>query len=195
MGCHIFDPVFKALELQAPISVRSEGPAPNEWNWALDSKIIYSYAGTKYTADKTLSVTWYDGAATPSKSIVDLLEGDKLPRTGSVFVGTEGVLVLPHVAKPQLYPDLKFKDYKYPEATEVSHWGSFINASLGKEITSAHFGYAGPLTEAVLLGGVASRFPSITLEWNPQRLEFNLKDANQHLIRTYRKGWDVKSLA
>ena len=33
MGCHILDPVFTALALTAPTSVRSEGGAPNEHNW------------------------------------------------------------------------------------------------------------------------------------------------------------------
>ena len=46
MGCHIFDPVFKALELTAPISIRSEGPAPDQWNWAINSRIRYIFAGT-----------------------------------------------------------------------------------------------------------------------------------------------------
>jgi predicted dehydrogenase len=39
MGCHIYDPVFKALALTAPLSVRSEGPAPNEHSWAVDAVI------------------------------------------------------------------------------------------------------------------------------------------------------------
>ncbi|HVV71600.1 MAG TPA: Gfo/Idh/MocA family oxidoreductase, partial [Verrucomicrobiae bacterium] len=54
MGCHIFDPVFDSLDLSAPISVRSEGAAPNQWNWALDSKIHYLFPGTFYTAERTL---------------------------------------------------------------------------------------------------------------------------------------------
>ena len=57
MGCHIFDPVFSALELGAPISVRSEGAAPNQWNWPLDSRIQYLFPGTAYTAEKTLPLT------------------------------------------------------------------------------------------------------------------------------------------
>lgn len=195
MGCHIFDPVFKALALAAPTSVRSEGPAPNQWNWALDSKIHYQFTGTKYTADKTLPVTWYDGAAKPPAEILALLEKDAPPHSGSIFVGTDGVLVLPHISKPILYPDAKFLDYKYPQLVEVDHWGSFIDACLGEGKTSAHFGYAGPLTEAVLLGGVASRFPQTTLEWNARKLKFNLAEANQHVQRTYRKGWRVKGLS
>jgi predicted dehydrogenase len=43
MGCHIFDPVFKSLELTAPITVRSEGPAPNKWNLAINAIIHYVF--------------------------------------------------------------------------------------------------------------------------------------------------------
>jgi predicted dehydrogenase len=194
MGCHIFDPVFNALELSAPLSVRSEGPPPNGWNWAVDSKIHYQFAGTKFTADKILPVTWYDGASKPPAEVIALLETDPLPETGSIFIGTEGVMALPHIAKPQLYPDAKFTDFNYPDLKELDHWGSFVNACLGEGKTTAHFGYAGPLTEAVLLGGVASRFPQTTLEWNARRMKFSLSDANQFVRRNYRKGWKVKGL-
>ena len=195
MGCHIFDPVFKALELAAPVLVRSEGAAPNHWNWALDSKIQYQFAGTQYTEGKFLTVWWYDGASKPPADILALLEKDEAPHAGSIFVGTEGTLVLPHIAKPLLYPDAKFKDFKYPDIGEVNHWGSFVNACRGEGQTSANFSYAGPLTEAVLLGGVASRFPKTTLEWNAQKLKFNLSEANQFVRRNYRRGWSVKGLS
>ena len=195
MGCHIFDPMFKGLELAAPISVRSEGLAPNEWNWALDSKIHYIFAGTKFTAEKTLPVTWYDGASKPPADVIQLLEGDGLPNAGSIFIGTEGVMALPHIAKPQLYPDAKYQDYKRPDVGEVSHWASFVNACLGEGKTSANFAFAGPLTEAVLLGGVASHFPQTTLEWHARRLKFNQREANKFVKREYRKGWSIKGLS
>jgi predicted dehydrogenase len=196
MGCHIFDPVFDSLGLAAPLSVRSEGQPPNQWNWALDSKIHYTFAGTKYTAGKTLNVTWYDGENShPPKEILDLLEKDERPNTGSIFVGTEGVLVLPHFSRPLLYPDKKFKDFKFPNVPSGDHWGEFVQACRGLCRTSAHFGYAGPLTEAVLLGGVASRFPKTTLKWDSAALKFNESAANQHIRREYRDGWKIKGLS
>jgi len=88
MGCHILDPVFKAIGLHAPISVRSEGPAPNQWNWAMDSRIHYIFPGNERTAEKTLPVTWYDGASKPPAEVLNLLEGDARPDSGSIFIGT-----------------------------------------------------------------------------------------------------------
>ena len=82
-----------------------------------------------------------------------------------------------------------------PDTKDANHWHQFVDAILEKDKTSANFDYAGPLTEAVLLGSVASRFPKTTLEWDAAKLTFtNVKEANQHVRRTYRKGWEVAGL-
>ena len=195
MGCHIFDPVFKSINLTAPLTVRSEGAPPNQWNWGLDSKIHYLFPGTEFTAERTLPVTWYDGMQSPSVEIVNLLEGKKLPGSGSVFVGQEGVMVLPHYGRPQFHPDAKFRDFVPPDAGEANHWGQFVDACLGKDKTTANFTYAGPLTEAVLLGGVASHFPQTTLKWDAKSLKFDLAEASHLIRREYRHGWSVKGLS
>ncbi len=195
MGCHIFDPVFESLKLTAPISIRSEGPAPNQWNWALDSKIHYLFAGTEFTAGKTLPITWYDGAQKPPAEIAAQLGLKRLSDQGSAFLGTEGVMLLPHVGRPQLYPVEKFKDYTVPDIKEGDHWAEFVLACKGKGRTSAPFSYAGPLTESVLLGGVASHFPQTTLQWDARKLKFDLAEANHLVRREYRKGWEIKALS
>jgi hypothetical protein len=83
-----------------------------------------------------------------------------------------------------------------PEVKGANHWHQFVDAILGKDKTQAHFGYAGPLTESVLLGSVATRFPKATLDWNAAKVKFtNVKEANQFLRRTYRKGWEVEGLS
>jgi len=141
-----------------------------------------------------VKVTWYDGDQRPPQEVKALLEGDKLPEQGSVFIGTKGAMLLPHVAKPQLYPNAQFKDFTFPKLPAQDHWKQFAEACRGNGQTSANFDYAGPLTETVLLGGVATRFPHTTLEWNAADLKFNLAEANQFLRRKYRKGWEVAGL-
>jgi len=195
MGCHIYDPVFSALKLTAPISIRSEGAAPNQWNWAIDSKIHYLFPGTTYTAEKTLAVTWYDGAQKPPAEIAAKLRVKRLSDQGSVFLGTEGMMVLPHVGRPQLYPTEKYHDYVQPEDGEANHWEQFVAACQGNGQTSAPFAYAGPLTESVLLGGVASHFPQTTIHWDAKNMKFDLAEATELVRRTYRKGWSVKGLS
>ena len=195
MGCHILDPVFSALELTAPLTVRSEGSAPNEWNWPVDDHVQYVFPGTAFTAEKTIPVHWYDGAQKPPQEIRALLEGDELPGTASIFVGTQGSLVLPHVARPMLYPDKKFKDLKFPDVKEQDHWARYVEACLGGTPTTAGFNYSGPLAETVLLGTVALRFPQTTLNWNAAQLSFSENAANQFIRRQYRSGWGVKGLS
>ncbi|MFO1497371.1 MAG: Gfo/Idh/MocA family oxidoreductase [Verrucomicrobiota bacterium] len=196
MGCHIYDPVFKALALTAPVSVRSEGPAPNEHSWAIDAVIHYVFPGTAYTEGESVKVTWYDGDARPPADVLALLGDRKQPDQGSIFIGTKGVMVLPHVDKPILLPADQFKDYSWPQISGNDHWAQFIDACMGKGQTAAHFGYAGPLTEAVLLGSVATRFPHTTLQWNAPRLTFdNVPEANRFVRRQYRAGWEVKGLS
>ncbi|MGL5018611.1 MAG: Gfo/Idh/MocA family oxidoreductase, partial [Luteolibacter sp.] len=195
MGCHIFDPVFSALILKTPLTVRSEGSAPNASNWAIDSKIHYVFAGTQHTAEDTLPVTWYDGAQTPPAEVVALIGDKKLPRQGSIFIGTAGVMLLPHVGTALLFPAETFRDYVPPAVEEVNHWTQFVSACQGVGETSAPFTYGGPLTEAVLLGGVASHFPQATLKWDAPQLEFSLAEANRFVRRDYRKGWEIKGLS
>ncbi len=201
MGCHIYDPVFNALALTSPISVRSEGAEPNEHSWATAAIIHYLFPGTAFTAGKTVEVIWYDGDQRPPEEIKALARGvmadgrpGKLPDQGSIFLGTDGVMVLPHVGKPRLIGEaVSGKPIEIVETT--NHWHDFINAILGKGTTSAGFDYSGPLTEAVLLGCLATRFPKTTLEWNAAKLEFtNVPAANAFVHRSYRKGWEIAGL-
>ena len=195
MGCHILDPVFGALGLAAPVSVRSEGTAPNGQSWALDSVIHYTFPGTPVTAEKTVPMTWYDGDARPPQEIQALAGSRKLPGQGSLFIGTKGVMLLPHVAMPVLLPEDQFKDFAMPHLETVNHYHQFVEAVMGNGKTTTSFDYAGPLTEAVLLGPLATRFPKTTLEWNSAKLKFgNSPEANRHVRTPYRDGWKVKGV-
>ncbi|MEQ1861317.1 MAG: Gfo/Idh/MocA family oxidoreductase [Chthoniobacteraceae bacterium] len=202
MGCHIYDPVFKALALTAPTSVRSEGEAPNDHSWATDAVVHYVFPATKFTAGKTVGVTWYDGVKRPPAEIKakvvasDLdAKANEIPGQGSIFLGTDGVMVLPHVGMPRLI-DAQGKSKPVVAVEGGDHWAQFIDAARGEGKTSAGFDYSGPMTEAVLLGSVASRFPKTELKWNAKALKFtNVAEANKFVRRAYRKGWDVEGLA
>jgi predicted dehydrogenase len=195
MGCHILDPVFGALGLAAPLSVRSEGAAPNGQSWALDTVIHYVFPGTSVTEEKTVPITWYDGDARPPQEIQALAGSRKLPGQGSLFIGTKGVMLLPHVAMPILLPEDQFKDFPMPQHETVNHYHQFVEAVMGNGKTTTSFDYSGPLTEAVLLGPLSTRFPKTTLEWNSAQLKFtNSPEANQYVRTKYRDRWKVKSL-
>ena len=142
-----------------------------------------------------MPVTWYDGESKLPAEIIAQLEGAEVPNSGSIFIGTNGVMVLPHFEMPALHPVAQFKDVKFPAVKGVNHWGQFVNACRGEGKTTADFAYAGPLTEAILLGNIAVRFPHTTLEWNAGKMKFKQSAANQFIRRDYRQGWAVKGLA
>jgi predicted dehydrogenase len=194
MGCHIFDPVFESIGLAAPQAVRSEGLPPNQWNWSLNGKVIYTFAGTARTAADTLPVTWYDGTSQPPADILALIEGDDFPEAGSIFIGTDGVMLLPHYSLATLFPRAKFADFKLPHVNGLKHWEQFVEACRGNGKTTADFAYAGPLTETILLGDIAARFPHTTLNWHSRKLHFDEAGADQYVRREYRKNWSVAGL-
>jgi len=197
MGCHIFSPMFHALELHAPISVKSLGDTANEDNWAINEKFEYIFPGTKFTAGKMLKATWSDGSLLPPPEVVKMF-GEKMPKQGNIFIGTKGVLLAPHGALPVPYPREKFAEYRYPKFPARNHYKEFINAVRGEKIDllGDFTTYGGAITEAVLLGALASRFPNKTLKWDSTKLRFtNNRTANQFIRNEYRKGWEVEGLS
>jgi predicted dehydrogenase len=196
MGCHIFDPVFKAMDLTAPLTAHSKGPAPTAHNWANDAVVHFTFPETKFSVGPTFPITWYDGDQRPPQAVTGPVLGDKqLPDQGSLFIGEKGALLLPHVAQPILLPEKQYEGFDRPKIADNNHWHQFVEAILGNGTTSAHFGYAGPLTESVLLGGVATHFPDQKLEWDAANLAFKGLPAADRLIRKpYRQGWEVPGL-
>ena len=197
-GCHIFDPVFTALGIGAPLTVSGTSEGSSDEVWPLWSAVDYEFPGTPLTADKTIKASWRDGGKQPDTShSTHLPVGYELPKSGSMLIGEDGTLIIPHVGRPELYPVEKFKNYPDPnlEAQPVNHYHSFVEAALGNGRTGAGFDFAGPMTEAVLLGNIATRFPGQTLEWNAKRLHFsNNSDANDFVRRKYRDGWNTRGL-
>ena len=115
MGCHILDPVFGALGVGNPLSIRSELPGPNDDNWSLDVQVKYVFPGTKYTTE-TGDPDWYNGKALPPEEIVRSIGRRQARRSGVDLHRHRGRAVLAvHRHTPVLLPAEKFKDYKMPE--------------------------------------------------------------------------------
>jgi predicted dehydrogenase len=197
MGCHIYSPMFAAMSLKAPISVKSIGGVPNKTNWAVDEKFEYVFPGNAYTAGDTIKVTWTDGSLLPPQEFIDMF-GEKMPKQGGIFVGTEGILLAPHAGLPVPYPRDNYKEFHYPKLKARNHYGDFIAAVRGEEVKplADFYEYGGPLTETVLLGALSSRFPNKELKWDAKKLRFtNCDEANAFVKRTYRAGWEVEGLS
>jgi predicted dehydrogenase len=191
-GCHILDPVFLALGLTAPTTVRAESSPLNREVWYKWSVVHYEFPGTDRTTDKTIRLTWYDGEKKyPPRDRLGLPDGFKLPQAGSLLLGEKGSLLIPHFATPRLLPEETFKDYPVEKVPSVDHYLSWADACRGVGKTTSHFDYAGPLTEAVLLGTVAIRVPGETLRWDAAGLRIlNVPAADALLRKPYRRGWE-----
>ena len=194
MGCHILDPVFTSLALTAPKSVYAEGDQANADNWGIQTRVRYTFPETKFTG-KELSLTWTSGDLRPPDDVAKKAGQTKLSDQGSIYIGTEGVMYSPYIAFPTLYPLEKFKDVKLPRLSGESHYLQFVEACRGNGTTSTPFSYSGPLTESVLLGCLATRFPTKDLAWDADKLKIaNEESANKYVRRVYRKGWEVDGL-
>jgi predicted dehydrogenase len=196
MGCHILDPVVWSLELPAATSVRYEGPPPKPESYPTWEIIHYEFPATRYTAGGPISVRWYDGKKLPPAELAPLPSGEKLPDNGCLLIGEKGVLLCPHGGRPRLLPQEKFADYPVPQLEPIDHYLQWTNAIRGEGQTTSNFDYAGPLTETVLLGTVASRFADQQLQWDSANLRFtNVPKANDYVQQPYRKGWEVSGLS
>ena len=192
-GCHIFDPIFTALDPGAPLSVRAETPETNDEVWPEWSIIQYEFNSGKMIEGSTLHATWRHGGKQPSLTDIPLGEEVTLPDDGSLIIGTEGIMLLPHCNEAQLYPASRFKNYPRPKPDRRQHMKQWVNACLGIGTTDAGFDFSGPLTEAVLLGTVAQCFSEKTLQWDATEMKIvNFPEANSCLKRSYRKGWEIK---
>ncbi|WP_127136175.1 Gfo/Idh/MocA family protein [Flagellimonas oceanensis] len=129
---------------------------------------------------------------------------NELPEQGAMFVGTKGRLLLPHFMQlPKKirrgkYVDISEEIAKVSEEHNLGepirnygtegpkHYHQFVDACLGKDTTTAPFDYAARLTETILLGTIAGRFPGETLHWDAKTAQFKEEKANKYLAGDYR---------
>ncbi len=187
MAIHILDPVFSALQLGTPTKVISSSPEPPKNSYGLKNQTKFTFGSSKYTTDGFV-LTWNDGGLMPDTSSWPKQrnkEGKEigLPDQGSMFVGEKGYVLLPHVAHPILLPESDFAKYEIERAPDGNHYHLFVDACLGGAPTTAHFGYAGPLTEAVLFGVLANRFPQQELLWKSEAMLIGKHTAANEVLK------------
>ena len=79
-------------------------------------------------------------------------------------------------------PEDKLGDPIRDYASEsLEHYHEFVDSCLGKTTCSAPFEYASRLTETILLGVIAGRFPNKILNYNKEKSEFIEVEANEFL--------------
>lgn len=195
MGCHIIDPVVWSLELGPPKSVSYEGPTPNPETFPTQEVLRYQFGATQYTVDQGCTVRWWDGGKLPPIKGSHLPGTAKLPSNGAMLIGEQATILCRHGGFPELYPGEKFATKKLRKVEAIDHYGVWVDAIRGDGQANSNFAYAGPLTETVLLGVIASRVGSGQLEWDAKNLRFtNSDEATKYVREEYREGWEVEGL-
>jgi predicted dehydrogenase len=201
IGCHIFDALWKGLDLAAPKSVTAEvqrswrdSPERRADTWPQSNHITWVFPGNDMT-DGDLTVEWFDGEFYPPEDVRAQAPMKKYPAESMFLVGTDGALLLPHTSGPFLLPREDFKGYPRPRLPGRNHYHHFADACLGGPMTESHFGRSGPMAEAIILGTVAIRCPGEKLAWDARRMRVSGSYRAQELLRRdYRDGWAVPGL-
>jgi predicted dehydrogenase len=197
MGIHIFEPMASTLGVAPPVSVRSLGGAPYPETWQPGNTIEYEFAGTEYTTGDVLPYVWRDGKAgkPPLSTSSYLPGGQKLPKQGTLFVGEKGAIVHSHGGGPMVFPNGLLAGHDMPQIEKRGHFESWHEAIQSGKPACASFDFSAPLTETVLLGNIAVRFPNEKLKWDSKALRFtNSEQANAFVRTEYRKGWEIEGL-
>ncbi len=195
-ACHMVDPVFWALDLGAPATIRAEvteyDPKAHKETFPRGAKVRYDFPARGQRGPVTLY--WYEGDVERPRP--DDLEPDQeVPMPGAYVVGTKGKIRYgSHGAHGlRIFPEEKMKAYRRPDPTlprVASHYADWTDAIRSGGKAGSHFDYGGPLTEIALLGAIAMRNPGLALQWESEAMRFtNCEPANQMLSIDYREGW------
>lgn len=198
MGCHHFDTTFDALHLTAPLRVRqTEVQESGPGLWAKSHKVEMKFAANDLISGETFKLTWYDNNIKPDPSLITLPKViGELPASGAYWIGEKGAIFKKYTQRPYVLPEENFPAEKYPrDFGKQDHYHDWVNAILEGRKSCADFSHGGPLTETVLTGTLAEKFPNQWLAWDRDAMKVsNIPEANELVRRDYRDGWKVEGL-
>jgi len=182
---HMWSPAYWGLELDAPASVEvveTSGPVTEMFPAAAVLRFNFPARGDR----PAVPVYWYDGGKRPSPEMVGI---DAVPNGGHLIVGTKAVLGTGNEsASAAEFQSVPKTLRRYSDM--YTEWIAGIKAA-DPDRPSCPFSYAGPLTEAYLLGNIALKIGG-RIEWDPAaRRITNCEEANRYLRREYRDGWGL----
>jgi len=209
LGCHILDAPFWALKLKYPVSV--EGCISTYWqglwqktdpkNEQYPRSTIVRYKFPARDGMPEVKLTWWDGGMMPPRPD-ELEEGRRMGDDdgGVLFIGDKGQLMCGCYGRsPRLIPEAKMRAFKQP-AKSIDripggldgHEQDWVRACKDGKPASSNFDFSGPLSEMVLMGNLAVRFPDRRLLWDGEKMQVtNDANANAYVRRQYRQGWTL----
>ena len=220
MACHILDPIYRALKLGYPEAISGSSTTANTESAPQAEKVLFNFPARENMPKlkmPAVKVHWYDGGILPDRP-VELAEGIPLTNDGlggCLLVGTKDTLICgsggfnPRLLSgrvPKVTPYLR----RVPGSVDYSngpHEQDWIRACKespeNRTEGSAHFGYAGPFNEMVLLGVLAIRLQGLNkvLSWDSKNMKFNNIESSEtmEVVKTFefkmvhgRPNWNVE---
>jgi predicted dehydrogenase len=209
MACHVVDPLFWALKLKYPVSVEAniskywhgffEESKPKNEMFPRSTIVRFNFPAREGMAP--VDLTWWDGGLMPARP-AGFEEGRRMGDDdgGILLIGEKGAIMAGcYGESPRIVPETGMRAYKRPQRTldripegKDGHEQDWVRACKGGKPASSNFDYSGPLSETVLMGNLAIRFPDRKLPWNGEAMEItNDADANAYVRRQYREGWQL----
>ena len=228
MGCHLIAPPYRVLDLGYPTEVECSVGAVFLRDWTPEnlpdgcppsSSVQLKFPKTKKN-NSEVTFNWSDGGIRPFHPDLipsDVMMGDDDGSNGVIMIGTKGIMTCgTYGINPKLYfkrQVVKMDEVKpivnLPENGHQATWADACKAGFNspqhKALTSS-FDFAGPLTEAILMGNLAIRSYGLRNEhadgkgfdyigrkkllWDGTNMKItNLAEANTFVKREYRTGW------
>lgn len=205
MGHYSLFPLFRALGITSP-AVSAEAYATT--TCALHGNVSVGIRNDvafplsciirfKFNAQPELppfDLFWYDGGMKPSTPDEYVSSGKSLQGEGMMFVCEKGRIIAGFRGEnPQLFVDNKNITPERParERSNENANNVWINSFKNNTQSPGSFLYTGPVTETILLGGVALRARK-RVEYDTAAMKItNVPEANKFLVREYRKGWEL----
>jgi predicted dehydrogenase len=214
MGHYSLWPVFRLFDLDAPYAVESrathicaldEKNVPhkvhNDYSFPASCTIRFQFAAK--AGRSALDILWYDGSIKPPAP--DELANQELEPEGMLFVGDKGKILAGFRGEDaRLLSGVKTGEGegKRPaEKPQASRRGGqrgteaaalWVAACKGGPPTYGDFLRAGPISDAFNLGAISLRLGGRKLLFDSAKVQVsNLPEANKHLTREYRPGWEL----
>ncbi len=193
MACHTVNMPYMALNLRDPVAVQAECSGHNKESYPKWSIIHFDYPELNGRA--AVKFTWYDGGKRPS---MELLEGKQMSPSGCLVRGDKGGLYAPgdyadkelHMLGGAQMPEVKWEE-------SPGHFEEWIRAIKGGPEARSNFpGYAGGLTETILLGNLAvwaaASGKGERVEWDAKNMRSpNVAGLETIIKPTYREGYTL----
>ncbi|MDA8743782.1 Gfo/Idh/MocA family oxidoreductase [Rubripirellula amarantea] len=220
MACHTTNLPVMALQLWDPIAVTAiTNPGIVEGE-TFPANTAIKFEFPERDGLPACNFFWYDGGNLPPDEVINQLPKRELAKiqeqkkkpgqrgtSGAMVMGSKGVFYSgdDYGGRYALLPRDNYRDYKVPEPTlpripfkgnvdQNQKW-EFVSTVKGEYEpgTMSNFGYAGRLTETILVGNLALRAgEGQRIEWDAKELKStNVSSVNEHVMREAREGWEI----